>query len=123
MKEEDGRAGANCGKVYKHAGNWWTRVSCRPSLALSRVATLPLPRAPLHALVLLPGGWRSGGYSVSLSSQLPSAQNNPYAKVACFEVACFAALHLQRFYSDLDWSHFGPSICPPFLLFFFTLIC
>lgn len=28
MKEEDGCSGANCGKVYKHAGNWQTRVSC-----------------------------------------------------------------------------------------------
>ena len=64
------------------------------SLELSRVATLPLPGTPLHALVLLPGGWRAGGYSVSLSSQLPSAQNDPYAKGACFEVVRFAALHL-----------------------------
>ena len=42
MKEEDGCSGANCGKVYKHAGNWRTRVSCRPSPELSWVVALPL---------------------------------------------------------------------------------
>ena len=33
-------------------------------------------------------------FLISVSSQLPSAQNNPYSKVACLGVAYSATLHL-----------------------------
>ena len=69
---------------------------------------------------------RAGNSSASVDSQLPSAQNNTYAKVACFRVACLVPvmrLIVDGSSIDVTFLPIQPSLhCPhSFLLTSFSL--